>query len=326
MVTRSPTRTSRSSETDIEESIARREFVTFMTRPVTVLPRLALTASTRTGRFEKNRTSFAGTWTPVSCAIRPTSAAVRRSSLELDAMIARSVLVSTFRVSRRALREASRTARRAVTVPSFARRSSAAATLTSRTSFAPSLVARATSAPEPTITAFAAAFAAARSAWAWVTPWAASCAAGLRGHRSDSVASPPSSNRRASAWRASSTAAFSAPCLAATSAFACAWSRWPLAVATAVPDDAFAAAACAASSLACAVATRRLAVPTASRAVLMSMRACATSAGRTVRCACSTLLWAWSRASRACAAAASATCNWSSCASVGPNGSQPSRR
>ncbi len=91
MTTGSPTRTSRTSATDSDESIASREFVTFMTRPATVLPRLAFTASTRTGRLAKNRTSFAGTWTPIRCASRATSPSVRRSSRADEATIARRV-------------------------------------------------------------------------------------------------------------------------------------------------------------------------------------------------------------------------------------------
>ena len=306
MTTGSPTRTSRTSATDSDESIASREFVTFMTRPATVLPRLAFTASTRTGRLGKKRTSFAGTWTPIRCASRATSPRVRRSSWPDEATIARRVVVSTRRVRSRALSWSSRTWRRAATSDDCALVSSAWATLTSPTSFAPSLCARATSAPVLTRMALADATDAARSACACVTPCAASRAAVSAARRSLRVASDGSVTRFASAWRASSCAAASAFCFATTSASAWAMSRWPLAPATVSPEVAFAAAPCAAASRACAVATRSAAELTAWRAVFVSMRAWATSAGRAVRCACSTLLTACSRASRAWAAAASA--------------------
>ena len=322
MVTRSPTRTSRSSETDIEESIARREFVTFMTRPVTVLPRLALTR--RRGRGGSRRTGPRSPAPGCRCSAR-SDRPRRRCGAPRGAR-------RDDRPQRARVHLAGEQAGLAGGEPDRAPRGDRALPR------APELgggdvdvadelravvVARATSAPEPTVTAFAAAFAAARSACAWVTPWAASCAPTSAAWRSASVASraqlEPPRLRLARLLDGGVQRALLGGHVGV---------RLRL-VALAVggrdgrPDDAFAAAACAASSLACAVATRRFAVPTASRAVLTSMRACATSAGRTVRCACSTLLWAWSRASRACAAAASATCNWSSSCRSARTGPSP---
>ena len=228
MVTRSPTRTSRSSETDIEESIARREFVTFMTRPATVLPRLALTASTRTGRFEKNRTSFAGTWTPVFCASRPTSPSgaallagarrddrAQRARVDLPGEQPRLERVEPDRApgGDRALLRAPELGGGDVDVADELR--------------AVVVRARDVRAGRDRM-AFAAAFDGREIGLRLGDALGRELRAGLRGLAVAQRRVAASSNRRASAWRASSTAAFSAPCLATTSALACACraGRW----------------------------------------------------------------------------------------------------
>ena len=296
-----------------------------MTRPVTVLPRLALTASTRTRQVREEQ-DLVGRHLDAGALREPADlgggAALlagarrddrpQRARVHLPGEQAGLAGGEPDRAPRgdRALPRAPELGGGDVDVADeLARRR---------------CVARATSAPEATVTAFAAAFAAARSAWAWVTPWAASCAPASAAWRSASVASPPSSNRARLRLARLLDGGVQRALLGGHVGV-----RLRLVALAVGGRDGRPGRRVRRRGLRGLEPGLRGRDPQARRPDGVPGRVDVDARLRDVRGAHGALRLldaarACSRASRACAAAASATCSWSSCASVGPNGSQPS--